>query len=79
MALHFTTGTTPTEQDSEWNLLAKILITLNNLATISPSGAPDGLTYAGPPTFTPTQANGEPYIVVDSNGRQWQYFNGGWN
>ena len=51
----------------------------NNIGSGGGSSTPDGLTYVGPPAFTPTQANGEPYIVVDSAGRQWQYFGGAWN
>lgn len=61
---------------------ALMLALLQDIAgNIGPGGSstPDGLSYAGPPTFTPTQTNGLPYIVVDSTGRQFQYFNGGWN
>lgn len=60
-------------------MLALLQIIAGNIGSGGGSSSPDGLTYAGPPTFTPTQSNGLPYIVVDSAGRQWQYFNGGWN
>jgi hypothetical protein len=36
----------------------------------------DSITYAGPPKVNPPSIQN---IVVDSNGRQWQYFGGGWN
>lgn len=39
-------------------------------------GAPDFINTPGPPTVNPPALQN---IVVDSNGRQWQYFNGGWN
>ena len=36
----------------------------------------DSISVAGPPTaIPPAIAN----IVVDSNGRQWQYFQGAWH
>ena len=60
-------------------MLALLQIIANNIGSGGGSSTPDGLTYVGPPAFTPTQANGEPYIVVDSAGRQWQYFGGAWN
>jgi hypothetical protein len=37
---------------------------------------PDYIPYAGPPTLAPPSLQN---IVVDVNGRQWQYYNGGWN
>lgn len=39
-------------------------------------GAPDSISYAGPPTINPPLIQN---IVVDSNGRQWQWFNNQWN
>jgi hypothetical protein len=40
------------------------------------SGTVDSISVAGPPTaIPPAIAN----IVVDVNGRQWQYYAGGWN
>lgn len=41
------------------------------------AGQPDFITVAGPPSFTP--GTNDAHIVVDSNGRQWQYFGGTWN
>lgn len=38
------------------------------------SGAPDYINYSGPPLFNPPNFQN---IVVDINGRQWQFFNGG--
>jgi hypothetical protein len=34
------------------------------------------IAYSGPPTATPPNI---PAVVVDADGRQWQYFGGGWN
>jgi hypothetical protein len=39
-------------------------------------GVPDCIVYAGPPVETPPALQN---IVVDVNGRQWQYFGGAWN
>jgi hypothetical protein len=40
------------------------------------TGAPDYIDYPGPPTVVPPAlAN----IVVDVNGQQWQYYQGGWH
>jgi len=39
-------------------------------------GSPDYIDYAGPPLVAPPALQ---YIVVDVNGRQWQYFNSQWN
>lgn len=41
-------------------------------------GAPDYISTAGPPVGTPTALNLQ-NIIVDSNGRQWQYFQGAWH
>ena len=40
------------------------------------SGAPDYYASPGPPNLPPPAYQ---HIVVDSNGRQWQYFNNTWN
>jgi hypothetical protein len=40
------------------------------------SAAPDYIDYAGPPTDVPPSLQN---IVVDVNGRQWQYFQNTWN
>ena len=73
--MHFTTGTNPTEQDSEWNLIAKILIVLNSMSSLV-GGVSDSISYAGPPIVNPPAIQS---IVVDSNGRQWQYYGGAWH
>ena len=39
-------------------------------------GAPDSINYAGPPVLNPPSLQS---IVVDVNGRQWQYWGGGWH
>ena len=39
-------------------------------------GASDYIDYAGPPILTPPDLA---HIIVDVNGQQWQYFQGGWN
>jgi hypothetical protein len=41
------------------------------------SGADTHINYAGPPTENPPVTLA--YIVVDTNGQQWQYYQGGWN
>lgn len=38
----------------------------------------DSIAVAGPPVGTPA-ANGLLNIIVDSNGRQWNYYGGAWN
>jgi len=42
----------------------------------SGGGAPDYIDYPGPPTVVPPALV---HIVVDINGQQWMYYNGGWN
>jgi hypothetical protein len=49
---------------------------ISNTWVLVGGGAPDSINYAGPPLVNPPAlAN----IVVDSNGQQWQFYNGGWN
>jgi hypothetical protein len=57
------------------------LALLNQIAANGSTGgggtlAPDYINYAGPPITNPPALQN---IVVDVNGQQWQYFNGGWN
>jgi hypothetical protein len=56
--------------------LALLQLIALNVGTGSGSGAPDYINYAGPPILNPPQLQN---IVVDVNGRQWQYFGGAWN
>lgn len=42
-----------------------------------PSGSVDFIDVPGPPAQDPPTSFA--HIVVDSDGRQWQYFNGAWN
>lgn len=54
-------------------------ILLNNgvaYVTVNVTFPYTSISYAGPPTDNPPVASS---IVVDVNGRQWQYFGGAWN
>lgn len=45
--------------------------------TVAPTNFPsDFVDYSGPPTNQPPQTT---HIVIDSDGRQWQFYQGGWN
>lgn len=74
MSLEFN-SLNPQVNDSRWNLLAKILIRLNAMSAVS-GAVTDSISYAGPPVVNPPAIMS---IVVDVNGRQWQFFNGQWN
>ena len=39
-------------------------------------GTSDSINYAGPPLINPPAIQN---IVVDSTGRQWQYYSGAWH
>ncbi len=39
-------------------------------------GAPDSIAYSGPPVVNPPALQN---IVVDVDGRQWQYYAGSWH
>ena len=65
----------------------QVVITDNVRIAFSPAGAPpdvdtilkapvNSIDYAGPPVLNPPQI---PAIVVDINGRQWQFFQGAWH
>jgi len=58
-----------------WPLLelALLQIIANGINSNAASGY---INYAGPPTSTPPAIA---YIVVDVNGRQWQYWGGAWH
>ena len=64
----------------EINIQLLILQTLQGIqAELSGGGAPtltDAINYPGPPAVNPPNILS---IVVDVNGRQWQYFGGTWN
>jgi hypothetical protein len=68
-------GLTPGMWDAiELQLLCEIYN--SQLVTVSINVAPDYINYAGPPVLNPPSLQN---IVVDSGGRQWQYYNGGWH
>jgi hypothetical protein len=73
MSENYSSGVTPQPSDTERQLLVKILNSLNG-GSIGAGGS--YIAYAGPPLVNPPNLQN---IVVDSNGRQWQYYNGGWN
>lgn len=54
------------------------LLELSLLSLIQANAGSSYYPNAGPPVGTPS-ANGLQYIIVDVNGRQWQYFNNQWN
>ncbi len=56
--------------------LALLNLIAQNVGTGGGGGAPDFYNAAGPPNQAPPAYQN---IVVDSNGRQWQYYGGAWN
>lgn len=74
MAENYSTGTTPQITNPTRVIEVKILQALNNGG--GGSGAADFINYGGPPVTNPPALQN---IVVDTNGRQWQYFQGGWH
>ena len=53
-----------------------IVIITTTGTTAFVGGAPDYVAYPGPPAQVPPLLQN---ICVDVNGRQWQYWGGGWN
>ena len=70
-------GTKPTGNDTERQLLVKILNALNQGAGGGGTGATFGNYAGGQPTFTP--ASGIGLAVDTSNGTLWEYYNGAWH
>lgn len=46
------------------------------IANSGGGGAPDSIAYSGPPVVNPPALQN---IVVDVDGRQWQYYAGSWH
>jgi len=76
MSEKYSNNTTPTEADTERQLLVKMLTRLNNISGTGGGGS-DFISIPGPPSNTPGAT--DPHIVVDSNGQQWQFYQNGWH
>lgn len=57
-------------------VIISLLCQIANNGGTGGGGAPDNITYPGPPIVNPPALQ---YIVVDVNGVQWQFFNNTWN
>ena len=70
----FSNGTIPGPNDPPRVILVKILDALN-AGGGGGGGTVDYIAYSGPPAVNPPNIQ---HVVVDVDGRQWQYFNGAW-
>ena len=64
--------------DEFGNYVAGITGDTYDAPPVQGGAATDYYPIPGPPTGTPA-ANNLLNIIVDSNGRQWQFFNNQWN
>lgn len=54
----------------------KMSVLISLADSMSTGGAPDSIAYSGPPVVNPPALQN---IVVDVDGRQWQYYAGSWH
>lgn len=59
-----------------WDALELQLLCEIYSNTIGSATLPDYINYSGPPTIVPPAIQ---HVVVDIDGRQWQFFSNTWN